>query len=50
MLNELTTSFTEIISIIEKAKAKIFKAVNKGFIDMYWNIGQYISRKVSKDR
>jgi predicted nuclease of restriction endonuclease-like (RecB) superfamily len=45
MPSELTAHFTEIVSIIEKAKAKIYKSVNKGFIDMYWDVGEYISRK-----
>jgi len=46
MPNDLTTNFAEIITIIEKAKAKIYKAVNNGLINMYWEIGEYISRKV----
>ncbi|AEF83676.1 conserved hypothetical protein [Treponema primitia ZAS-2] len=46
MPNELTAHFTEIVSIIEKAKAKIYKSVNKAFIDMYWDVGEYISQKV----
>ncbi|GHU14981.1 hypothetical protein FACS1894163_00260 [Spirochaetia bacterium] len=45
MSNNLTTNFTEIISIIEKAKTKIYKAVNNGLIDLYWNVGEYISQK-----
>jgi len=47
--NELTTNFNEIISIIEKAKTKIYKAVNNGLIDMYWEIGEYISHKVAEN-
>jgi predicted nuclease of restriction endonuclease-like (RecB) superfamily len=46
MLDELTANFTEIISIIEKAKTKIYKAINNGLIDMYWKVGEYISQKV----
>jgi len=49
MSNDLTAHFTEIISIIEKAKAKIYKAVNNGLIDMYWEVGEYISRKVAEN-
>ncbi|GHV86048.1 hypothetical protein AGMMS50230_16560 [Spirochaetia bacterium] len=45
MLNNLTANFTEIISIIEKAKTKIYKAVNNGLIDLYWDVGEYISQK-----
>jgi len=47
MTNEITVNFNEIISIIEKARAKIYKAVNNGLIDMYWEVGEYISRKVA---
>ena len=49
MLTDPTHNFTEIISIIERAKAKIYKAVNKGLIDMYWEVGQYISHKIAED-
>jgi predicted nuclease of restriction endonuclease-like (RecB) superfamily len=49
MPNDLITNFAEIISIIEKAKAKIYKTVNNGLIDMYWEIGEYISRKVAEN-
>ncbi|GHU98062.1 hypothetical protein FACS189483_05560 [Spirochaetia bacterium] len=45
MPNILIANFTEIISIIEKAKAKIYKAVNNGLIDLYWDVGEYISQK-----
>jgi hypothetical protein len=48
--NDLTSNFTEIISIIEKAKSKIYKAVNNGLIEMYWKVGEYISRKVAENR
>ena len=49
MPNNLTPNFTEIISIIEKAKTKIYKAVNNGLIDMYWEVGEYISLKVAEN-
>ena len=49
MSNEITVNFNEIISIIEKARAKIYKAVNNGLIDMYWEVGEYISRKVAEN-
>jgi predicted nuclease of restriction endonuclease-like (RecB) superfamily len=40
------SEFSEIISIIEEAKDKIYKAVNNGLIGMYWEIGEYITQKV----
>jgi len=49
MPEDLTAHFTEIISIIEKVKAKVYKAVNNGLIDMYWDVGAYISRKVAEN-
>jgi hypothetical protein len=50
MSNKPITSFKEIISIIEKAKSRIYRAVNNGLIDMYWEVGEYITRKVTEDR
>jgi predicted nuclease of restriction endonuclease-like (RecB) superfamily len=49
MSADLTHNFTEIVSIIEKAKAKIYKAVNNSLIDMYWEVGEYISCKVAEN-
>jgi hypothetical protein len=46
---DLTLDFTEIVSIIEKAKTKIYRAVNNSLIDMYWEIGEYISHKVTEN-
>ena len=38
--------FLHIISIIQNAKDRAFYSVNKELIDLYWNIGEYISKKV----
>ncbi len=44
MGTELTpTQFDEIIAIIEKAKARAIKAVNAELIQLYWNVGEYLS-------
>ena len=37
--------FGNIIKIIEKSKARAIKAVNAEMIEMYWQIGKYISEK-----
>lgn len=42
-LTSQTNQFDEIISIIEKAKARAIKAVNAELIQMYWNVGEYLS-------
>ena len=36
-------SFKEIISIIETARTRALKAVNAEMIQMYWNVGEYLS-------
>ena len=42
-----TAAFEEIGSVIEKAREKAFRAVNRELISMYWEIGYHISRKVA---
>ena len=42
----LKKQFTEIRNLIKQAKVKAFKAVNAELINLYWNIGKYISEKV----
>ena len=37
--------FTEIISLIRQARRNTFRAVNTELIDLYWNIGEYISKR-----
>jgi len=43
---KLDKQFTEIQQLIDKAKAKAFHAVNKELINLYWEIGKYISNKI----
>jgi predicted nuclease of restriction endonuclease-like (RecB) superfamily len=40
------TSFSEVIKLIESARQKSFHAVNTALIDLYWQIGETISRKI----
>ena len=41
--------FEEILELIKQAKQKAILAVNSELIDLYWNIGKYISDKTSAD-
>ena len=41
-------NFDEVVEIIETAREKAFSAVNRELINMYWNIGAYVSRCVSE--
>ena len=46
MSKELTPKmgqFDEIISIIDNARTRALKAVNAELIQMYWNVGEYLS-------
>jgi len=43
---KLEHQFLEIRELIIHAKENSFKAVNKELINLYWNIGKYISKKI----
>lgn len=38
--------FSDIIQIIKNARSIAFRAVNSELINLYWNVGAYISQKV----
>lgn len=38
--------FSEILTVIEKARENIFRAANRELILMYWDIGKYVSERV----
>jgi predicted nuclease of restriction endonuclease-like (RecB) superfamily len=42
-----TTSFTEIVQLIAAAKQRAIQAVNTSLIDLYWQVGEIISRKIA---
>jgi predicted nuclease of restriction endonuclease-like (RecB) superfamily len=44
-----TAKFEEVIAIIERARENAFRAVNHELISMYWEIGHYISEKVTSN-
>ena len=39
-------TFREIVGLIERARQRAFQAVNTALIDLYWQVGEYISRKL----
>lgn len=47
MINN-TNQFDEIISIIDNARNRALKAVNSELIQMYWNVGKYLSEICAK--
>lgn len=40
--------FTDIIQIIKQSRSNAIKAVNAELINLYWNIGEFISKKIEK--
>jgi len=40
--------FTHIIQLIKQSRTNAIKAVNAELIDLYWNIGAYISKKIEQ--
>lgn len=47
MTKNITTNsvadFSELIGLIHDARHKAYKAVNTLLVDLYWQVGQYIS-------
>ncbi|MDR0490704.1 MAG: PDDEXK nuclease domain-containing protein [Oscillospiraceae bacterium] len=44
------SSFEEIVNIIDRSRERVFRAINRELIEMYWEIGRYISEKVKIDK
>ena len=42
-----SADFDEVIGLIQAARSRTFSAVNKELIDLYWQVGEYISRKLA---
>lgn len=40
--------FTDIIQLIKQSRTNALRAVNAELINLYWNIGEYISKKIEK--
>lgn len=40
-------NFNEVVSMITAARQRAYQAVNTALIDLYWQIGEYISRKIA---
>jgi hypothetical protein len=40
--------FTNIIQLIKQSRTNAIRAVNAELINLYWNIGEYISTKIEQ--
>src|SRR5437868_2166180 len=39
-------SFAEVVDLIQQGRQRALQAVNTELIDLYWQVGEYISRKL----
>lgn len=39
--------FAEVVALIESARGRAYQAVNAELVSLYWQLGQYISRKIA---
>lgn len=44
----MNQQFSHIVQIIQQARTNAFKAVNAELINLYWNVGAYISREIKE--
>jgi len=44
----MNNGFSDIIYLIKQSRSKAIRAINAELIDLYWNIGKYISEKIEK--
>lgn len=42
------SDFGEVVQLIEAARKRAMHAVNTELIDLYWQVGRYISRKIGR--
>ncbi len=47
VIDQVETSFAEVVSLIEQARQRAYQAVNSELVALYWRIGQYISTKLA---
>jgi len=43
-------SFNEILTLIQQAKQKVYKQANSILMELYWDVGHYISDKTTNER
>lgn len=46
---KLDSPFTEVVQMIASARQRAFQAVSTTLIDLYWQVGEYISCKIETE-
>ena len=42
-----SADFDEVIGLIQAARSRAFAAVNQELVGLYWQVGEYVSRKLA---
>lgn len=42
----IVSGFDEVLSLIERARGRAYQAVNSELVGLYWQLGEYLSRKL----
>ena len=48
-LQPVEDSFAEVLQLIQSARQRAYQAVNTELVSLYWQVGEYISRKIVSD-
>jgi len=43
----INSQFSQVLSQIQQAKHKAYQQINTTLVELYWNIGEYISEQVT---
>ena len=46
IIKDRSEQFAEVVSLIQQTRTHVIRLANTALIDLYWNIGQYISKKI----
>lgn len=46
IIKDRSGQFAEVVSLIQQTRTHVIRLANTALIDLYWNIGQYISEKI----
>lgn len=46
-MEEIKSQFKDIVALIQQSRNNAVKAVNTELINLYWNVGAYISKKIA---
>ena len=49
MTKTLDKSFTEVVELVRSARHRAYRAVNTELIELYWQVGDYLSHKVVEE-